>query len=293
MSSKEYEYVALIDESGEPGLRRVKPIDRNGSSEWLIIGAVVYARPRETQATDWANELLTIGGNRHTSQIHFKDLSHDKQKIVCRKMATYPLRVFVAVSNKKNMKGHKNPFAERVSEALLGRLPNYRWLYYWMTRILLEKVTHWVEAKSIREHGEPKKLKIIFSQRGGISYEELGLYYDVLREHDFAGTQHVTYDAITWSVMDRDLLEAFPANSRPDLSLPDIAASAFFAACDKHDRNAPPFPAPAKLLKPRVALGPKTWAGYGVKLMPSSFHVKMDNDQAEIFRFYGYPLKLK
>lgn len=293
MSSEDYEYVALIDESGEPGLRAVKPIDPNGSSEWLIVGATVFARAREAEAHAWANDLQAIGGNRHAQQIHFAHLPQEKQKIVCQKMATYPLRVFVAVSNKKNMKGHKNPFAERVSQSLLGKLPNYRWLYYWMTRVLLEKVTRWVEAKSIQEYGEPKKLKIIFSQRGGISYEEVGLYYDVLREHDFMGTQTVNFDAITWSVMDRDLLVAFPANSRPDLSLPDIAASAFFAACDKHDRNAAPFPAPAKLLKPRVAKGPKTWAGFGVKLMPSSRRIKLDADQTEIFRFYGYPLKVR
>jgi len=36
-----YGYVAYIDEAGDDGLRAVKPISNPGSSEWLVLSAVV------------------------------------------------------------------------------------------------------------------------------------------------------------------------------------------------------------------------------------------------------------
>jgi hypothetical protein len=35
-----YDYVAFIDEAGDPGISKVRPLDANGGSEWLMIGGV-------------------------------------------------------------------------------------------------------------------------------------------------------------------------------------------------------------------------------------------------------------
>jgi hypothetical protein len=78
------------------------------------------------------------------------------------------------------------------------------------------------------------------------------------------------------------------------LQLADIVASAFFKACDKYDTGGcnPEF---AKALRDRMAREPDTKtgqiSGFGVKLLPSLKKAKLDPDQAEIFRFYGYPLQ--
>ena len=34
-------YVAYIDESGDDGLARVKPLDPDGASEWFVLGSIV------------------------------------------------------------------------------------------------------------------------------------------------------------------------------------------------------------------------------------------------------------
>ena len=34
-------YIVYIDEAGDPGLAKVRPLDPNGASEWLTLGAVV------------------------------------------------------------------------------------------------------------------------------------------------------------------------------------------------------------------------------------------------------------
>ena len=44
---KKYKYIAYIDEAGEVGLNRVLPFDRSGSSEWLILAAVVVSLESE------------------------------------------------------------------------------------------------------------------------------------------------------------------------------------------------------------------------------------------------------
>jgi hypothetical protein len=49
----EYEYVVFIDESGDPGLSKVKPIDEKGSSEWLIVAAIVTSKRYEVDVDDW------------------------------------------------------------------------------------------------------------------------------------------------------------------------------------------------------------------------------------------------
>lgn len=87
----------------------------------------------------------------------------------------------------------------------------------------------------------------------------------------------------------------FPGDARDDrlgLHLADAVAGAFFKACDKHDTGGcnPEF---AKLFAPRMERYPDKnggiISGYGLKLMPKMGIAKLDPDQAEIFRHYGYP----
>lgn len=287
-----YEYIAYIDEAGDPGLKKVKPLDANGSSEWLIIAATVVNAQRESEVVQWSKDFVNLSGSRQTKQIHFRKLNDKAQVATCLKFSELPLRAFVVCSNKKNMKNWKNPFADAMAVTLVGSLSRYQWFYYWVSRILLEKVTDWVFRHSMATLGRPGKLKIEFSERGGIRYDEIDQYYKLLKAHDRNGTQFIDFDTINWQVIERELIEAYPHNSRAGLVLPDIVASSFFAACDKHDRGKPPNPLSAFRLDPRMArrrLGPNELpAGYGVKLMPSVQEANLDEDQFRVFRHYGY-----
>ncbi|MBU1288840.1 MAG: DUF3800 domain-containing protein [Alphaproteobacteria bacterium] len=287
-----YDYIAYIDEAGDPGLRRVKPMDENGSSEWLVLAGVIVDARREPEAVQWGRDFVRLCGTRQTKHLHFRNLSPQRQILACEKFSQLPLRAFVVCSNKKNMKGWKNPFANAKGETLIGRMQSYNWFYYWLSRILLEKMTDYVYRRSTRLTGHPGLLKIEFSERGGIRYDELDQYYRLLREHDWRGTQFITYDSVRWEVTRRELIEAYPHNSRAGLVLPDIVASSFFAASDKHDRNRPPDPHSAFRLDQRMARRngdfTSTPAGYGVKLIPSMRVANLDADQARIFKHYGY-----
>jgi hypothetical protein len=288
----DYDYIAYIDEAGDPGLRKVKPLDENGSSEWLVLSAVLVDARNEAEVDTWGHEFVKLCGSHQNKEIHFRKLPENKQIIACQHLATKPVRAFALCSNKKNMKSWVNPYASAVNVTLAGKKPTYCWFYYWLSRILLEKVTDYVYRRSMKDLGRAGRLKIIFSERGGIRYDELEEYYRLLNWHDRKGTQFADRDKITWEVMDKDLLEAHPHNSRAGLLLPDIVASSFFAACDKHDRNKPPNPLSAFKLDSRMTRRTDRLdnnpCGYGVKLMPHVRIANLDADQMRIFKHYGY-----
>lgn len=283
-TSPEYHYVAYIDEAGDPGLERVKPLDSPGSSEWLILSAVVIGAPNEKNVVPWVTDILrAIRSQRR--YLHFTDLKPWNKRIVCGEIAKLPVRCFVVCSNKKNMKGYRNPFAEKYE--------NPNWFYAWLSRLLLERVTFFVQQKSIEQHREVKKVRLEFSSRGGLTYNSLNTYFEWLKMKSTGGDMFLTLGDLQWDTMHRDLLYIFNTKQRAGLQLADTVASAFFKACDCYDTGAcdPDF---ARLLGPRMARFPDVGSGaqisgYGVKLMPSFGRANLLTQQATIFTHYGYP----
>ena len=53
-----YDYVAFIDEAGDPGISKVRPRDPNGGSEWLMIGGVLVEAKRELEPVAWVRKIL-------------------------------------------------------------------------------------------------------------------------------------------------------------------------------------------------------------------------------------------
>lgn len=283
-SAPAYGYVAYIDESGDDGLTRVKPCDNPGSSEWLVISAVVISSEQEAQVTKWARDMLALSKTRQRTHVHFKDLTLARKAAVCEYIATLPLRCFVVCSNKKNMRGHKNPAA--------AQIPSKNWFYCWMTRLLLERVTHFVEQRGAKAPGHPNLLKIEYSERGGLSYGQMKAYYDWLRIKSGAGNLYLPMGDLSWSVMDLRLMEVHSHLNRAGLQLADAVAGAFFKSSDIYDTGACDASI-AKALRPRMArvpdMGSGQIAGYGVKLLPGLKKAALLPEQAEIFSFYGYP----
>jgi hypothetical protein len=282
-TSPPYHYVAYIDEAGDPGLKRVKPLDNPGSSEWLILSAVVIGIPNEKNVVPWVRDILRrIRSQRR--DLHFTDLKPWNKRTVCTEIATLPLRCFVVCSNKKNMKGYRNPFAEKY--------PSPNWFYAWLSRLLLERVTYFVREKSLEQHREIKKVRLEFSERGGLTHSALNAYFEWLKMKSKGGDMYLPLGDLVWETMHRDLLHIYPHRQRAGLQLADAVASAFFKACDRCDtgRCDPDF---AQLLGPRMARVPDgrdgEVSGYSVKLMPAFKKAALLPEQAGIFTHYGYP----
>ena len=273
----DYEYVAYIDEAGDDGLRRVRPVSNNGASEWLILAAVVVKKNRETEIKKWIIDLTSNFKHHQRDGVHFSDLNPAKRLAACEFLASKDLRIFVVASNKKNMQGYENPAA--------AQIPSQNWFYCWLTRLLLERVTLAVNSWSHREFGEPRKIRIEYSARGGLRYPQMAAYYEWMR---MKKNQFLPWGKVYFDVMAFDLLKVYPHTTRAGLQLADIAASAFYKACDHIDTGDcdPRF---AKALKPRMGIINDQIAGFGLKLMPSLSKANLLPAQEEIFRFYGYP----
>ncbi len=187
-----YGFVAYIDEAGDDGLRRVKPLDPNGSSEWFILSAVVARASNENAVGRWQREILAHFNYSQRNDIHYRKLIPAKRRIACELLGQLPVRLFVVMSNKKNMKGYKNP---RCADE-----KNY--LYWWLTRLLLERVTKFCAQWSKTIYGEPRPIKLIFSQRGGMSYDRLVSYLGLLRFQSEIGHLYLSDGDLAWPVID-------------------------------------------------------------------------------------------
>lgn len=278
-----YHYIAYIDEAGDPGLERVKPLDDSGSSEWLVLSAVVIGSPNEEHIAPWRNDILReIRSQR--KDLHFTNLQPWHRRIVCAEIAKLPVRCFVVCSNKKNMRGYRNPFAEKYESK--------NWFYAWLSRLLLERVTSFVREKSLEQHKEIKKVRLEFSSRGGLTYASLNTYFEWLKLRNMGGANFLPLGDIVWETVHRDLIHIFHHKQRAGLQFADSVASAFFKAVDCCDTGAcdPEF---ARLLDPKMCRVPDGYrgavSGYSVKLMPNLAKAKLLESQAEIFKFYGYP----
>lgn len=278
----EYKYIAYIDEAGDDGLKVIRPMDPTGGSEWFVVAGVVVRASRERNVVEWVNEIISSLHNHQSRGLHFNNLSEKKRLIVCKRLASLEARYFVVCSNKKNMKGYKNPLA--------AEIPSQCWFYNWMTRLLLERITDFVYWHSQKECGSPQKLKIEFSNRGGLSYPQMNAYF---RWIGYQGENtFLNFGKIHWDTLSIDLLKVYPHQHRAGLQLADIVASAFFKAADKYSTEAcdKRF---AELLDPRMARfrdqKHSKPSGYGVKLLPSLRGANLLREQAEIFEFYGYP----
>lgn len=159
-STEEYDYIAYVDEAGDPGLKKVAPLDEGGSSEWLILSAVVMKAKREVDIADWLLAAKKGIAVDIRGPLHFRNLSPTRRLAVAKRLASHPVRAISVCSNKKNMRGWRNVRAEKI--------PSQEWFYNWCLRMLLERLTAFCDARrTVDLAGRPCKIKIEFSRRGG------------------------------------------------------------------------------------------------------------------------------
>ena len=229
--------------------------------------------------------------SRQMTDLHFAKLTDNRKSLACSMLAEKHVRLFSVISNKQNMQGYSNPFAAEMTTLL----PGDNWFYCWMTRILLERITDYVAKHSEKKLGRIGKIKLVFSQRGGLRYSQMHAYFQWINMKSVGGKipLFIPWGFVDFRCLDQDLLQVYEHREMPALKMPDITASAFFRAVDTLDvpsRDA----SFAKLLRPKIARDPesKMIAGYGVKLLPNMKTLNRFNvpdEKREIFLHYGYP----
>lgn len=283
----EYEYLAYIDESGETGLRNVLGVDLQGSSEWFILSLLLVPRSEEANIAEWVRDMIERTGSRQLPDLHFAKLPDPYKATVTRALAEKHVRSFVICSNKKNMRRYRNVRAERMGVK--------DWYYCWITRVALERASHFVWRRSMQKYGCPKRMKIIFSERGGLRVGQIGAYYQWIKQQSLNDNLFLSWGDVEWETIHPLLIDKDFHKNLVGLKLADVVAAAFFSGCD-NKQSGPCQPQYAEDLKPIMARYPHTdrgrYSGYGVKLLPTFSKAKLGIDQQVIFRRYGYPLQL-
>ncbi len=275
-------FVAYIDESGDTGLENVKPQPEKGASEWLVLSCFLVRASDDAKCVAWVKEILAAVKSR-ARHLHFSDLFGYKKKMACDILAQKDGRFFVVASNKKNIQGYINPRAAKAS----GHVGT-AWLYWWLSRLLLERVTEFCEARVPVEHRDNWKLQIVFSRRGGLMYRDFDRYLTKLHWQSIFKTQVIDTSDLKWSVIDFDEVRVLDHSARAGLQLADVIASAFFTALEQN-RPANCDAQYAMALKPRMAFDKSNAVlGFSIKTMPELRRMGLSVEQREVFEFYGY-----
>jgi len=281
----DYHYIAYVDEAGDPGLKELRPDFPSGSSEWFVLSGVVVAKKHELAVRDWVAAMIAATGLKQRRDLHFRSLHERHKALVCTMLANHNVRCFAIASHKKSLlTWHHNPS--------LYRMKNQDWFYSFLTRYLLERVTHFVTDHSRRTAGSVQKVKVVFSERGGLNVGQMTAYYAKLRHQSRFGNMGLKRGNLVWDAFHPLLLRRANHKVSAGLQLADIVASSFFTACDQYS-TLQCDPSSAKLLRPRMARAPDTASGrisgYGLKVLPSYQPSEWLPVQSEIFREYGYP----
>jgi len=274
-------FIAYIDESGDTGLQNVKPSNStSGATEWLVLSCFLVSEENDHKCLGWVREIKSKFKNVNSEFLHYKDLIPVKKKIACEIISEKACRFFVVTSNKKNIEDHKNQAAEFVS----GK--GTAWLYWWLTRLLLERVTRFCEDLVPPHERGNWKIQFIFSRRGGLRYVDFRDYLKRLHKQSRLGKMHIDKGDLCWSVVDEEELLVLDSNDRAGLQLSDICASAFFQALELKNNFDCQY---AKLFKPRMARDKKgRILDFGIKTMPDLRRMSLSKEQKEIFEFYGH-----
>ncbi|NLH80217.1 MAG: DUF3800 domain-containing protein [Phyllobacteriaceae bacterium] len=273
-------YLAFIDEAGDDGLRQIKSDGTRGASEWLVMSALLVRADKASEVPNWGWDIINKIDQHQLSHLHYLRLNQNKRLIACEALADLPVRIFVLLSNKKNMQGYRNTRAEK------AKINRTAWFYCWVSKLLMERVTKYCARRTLKDYGEIRSLNVIFSDRGGVNLNDISSYYSYIKwQSENERLFRPEFD-LNWSVIDTNNFEIHPNKMKIGLQLADIAASSFFNGLELNAMQATN-PEPAKRLLPRMALAEtgRTF-GFGVKLMPVWKIDKLHPQQKLLLDFY-------
>ncbi len=243
-----YSYVAYIDESGDPACSG--PFRQNssfgGSSNFLIVGAYVVTAKNDKRLVklrdDIRDEIRPAAKKR---DLHFVDLKHPQQIRYCQLLAKEPARMICVIVNKAHLRRQMD----------FAKDPNG--LYWYACRLLVERISWLCDDAS--SDPKKKKVKLVFSNRGGTPYQRFVSYLTSLQCVD---------TEIRWNCIDHTLVDARPHSQLAGLQFADGVTSGVARGIEPQNVGVLE-PRYGKELKPIVyKYRNGRISGYGIKVLP-------------------------
>lgn len=284
----EYNYTLLVDEAGDDKVRNLKPSDPNGNSEWLCIGGYLVRSGDERLLDTRRNDLVKSIGGIAGQALHFRKYKRKNRLLICDKLSTYPARAFVVCSFKETMSGYRNPRAEAAATSLSQE----QYLYNFVVRLLLERVTEFVSEDANRNRIAPAKIRIVMASRKGHHFGHFKAYvYQLINQaksnRTFLNTREIKADHLSYS-----LIERAPASTMAGLQLADVVVSSVFQSIERASPNFTDKPAKRlrRLFAARKSKNGRNSRrnGFGLTFYPKEAALRIDTEQEAFFKFFDY-----
>lgn len=242
---------AYIDESGDEGFKFRSSPDHHASSDWFVLAAFVTRRKLDLETVKTIDRVREEFKRPARKHIHWKDLKHPEKIRYAQIMTGLRARVLGVCVHKPSLL-EREKFRER-----------YR-LYFYAVRYLLERLSWLVrDAHNPKEWGGNGTIEVLFSNRQGMSYEELRDYLRLLKHHQRAGRDV----RIDFDLVPIDAINTQTPGRSMGLQLADAAAGAFFNALER-DRYGNTEPRYIQTLLPILYRHVGHLTGYGLKMVP-------------------------
>ncbi|WP_054303834.1 DUF3800 domain-containing protein [Gemmobacter sp. LW-1] len=260
-------YVAYIDESGDDGLGKYRePGGRGGASPWLVISACIFRATHQLDAVTWRDEISSRMPEKKSRTLHFKDLSHGQKVVAAQVIGNKPLRTVSILAAKR-------PIPD-------GIYTQKNQLYFYLTRYLIERISWLCRDMRPRAPEGDGRVKITFSRRGGMSYEDFRAYLTRLQG---ASSDDVR---IHWPVIDISAVDAQDHSKLASLQIADAVASSFAAAVEP-DIYGNCETRYSELLRGVTYNHKGKFLSYGLKSVPTLDRCLLSAEQQKIFDMFG------
>jgi hypothetical protein len=212
------------------------PGEDGGSSHWF---SVSVRRNNDNGLVASRDLILKMLRRHQVRDIHFAKFKHAQKRAIVTEMARLPIRLSSVLSCKKHIPS--------------GSYKPKHSLYFYLTRYLIERVSWLCQA----EKKDTGRVRLVFSNRGGVSYDELRDYFNKLKSHK---------TTIDWRHIDPKLLESRPHTALAGLQFADCAARAFAEAVEPNEYGDFILDY-AEILRPVVYNYDGNYGAYGVKTL--------------------------
>ncbi|MGA2092916.1 MAG: DUF3800 domain-containing protein [Sedimentisphaerales bacterium] len=256
-------FCAYIDESGDEGFKFRTAPDEGASSDWFILSAFVTRKKADLQTVRIIDKIRSELKYHPRKHIHWKKLKHPQKVRYAQFIASTQSRVMAVCVHKPSLM-EPEKFSER-----------YR-LYFYAVRYLIERISWLVRDKhNPGKWGGDGTAELLFSNRQGMSYDEMRDYLRLLNKQQQAG-QDIRIDFEKVPI--ENLKTQTPGKSM-GLQLADAVAGAFFNALER-DKFGNTEPRYIQTMAPVLYRENKNLQGYGFKIAPREAMLKLESEES-------------
>jgi hypothetical protein len=256
-------FCAYIDESGDEGFKFRTAPDEEASSDWFVLSAFITRKKTDIQTVRIIDKVRSELNYHPRKHIHWKKLKHPQKVRYAQHIASTQTRTIAVCVHKPSLM-EPEKFSER-----------YR-LYFYAVRYLMERISWLVRDKHNPEKwGGDGTAESLFSNRQGMSYEEMRDYLRLLKKQQQSG-QDIRID---FEKIPIDNLRTQTPGKSMGLQLADAVAGAFFNALDR-DKFGNTEPRYVQTMSPVLYRENKNLQGYGFKIVPREALSKLENEES-------------